>query len=255
MQPPDLQTRIGTDEWVAQVDRRRRSNWWGAVSATWLNLPLLWRYGLVIVLALLLPWLTGQPAVLRLLGVTDNAFVVRTLTGFLIAAMLAIGLNVVVGYAGLLDLGYVAFYGIAGYSYAYLSSHFVTLNGALPNGIHLPTILSVTLVIGFTALVGWLIGSVSIRLLGDYLAIVTLGFGQVYVQLLLTATRVQLPGMARAVDLTRGPNGINGLDGLAFFGLRLSTTVHYYYLFLAVLILLYIAVDHLNRARLGRSWR
>ena len=144
MQPPDLQTRIGTDEWVAQVDRRRRSNWWGAVSATWLNLPLLWRYGLVIVLALLLPWLTGQPAVLRLLGVTDTAFVVRTLTGFLIAAMLAIGLNVVVGYAGLLDLGYVAFYGIAGYSYAYLSSHFVTLNGALPNGIHLPTILSVT---------------------------------------------------------------------------------------------------------------
>jgi branched-chain amino acid transport system permease protein len=255
-QPSDSQPSIGTDEWVAQVDaRRQRQSLSGALAARWLAIPLAVRYALVVALALILPWVTSWPLVLNLLGVTDNAFVVRTLTGFLVAAMLAIGLNVVVGYAGLLDLGYVAFYGIAGYTYAYLSSNFITLGGALPGGIHLPTVISLPLIIAFTALVGWLIGSVSIRLLGDYLAIVTLAFGQIFLQLLLTATRVQLPWMARPVDLTRGPNGINQLDKFSLFGITLTSTQHYYFLFLGILILLYITVDHLHRSRLGRAWR
>jgi branched-chain amino acid transport system permease protein len=249
--------RIGTDEWVSQVEmrRRRRSGLFGALAYGWMAIPLNARYALAILLIAGLPWLTGLPLVLDFLGVTDNAFIVRTIAGFLISAMLAIGLNVVVGYAGLLDLGYVAFYGVAGYTYAYVSSNFVTLGGALPNGIHAPTLVSLPLIIVFTAFVGWLIGSISIRLAGDYLAIVTLGFGQVFLQLLLTATRVQLPGMARPVDLTRGPNGINNLDDLSVFGFTFSTTLHYYYLFLVLLILLFTAVDHLNRSRLGRAWR
>jgi ABC-type branched-subunit amino acid transport system permease subunit len=257
MQPSNPQVRVGTDEWVAQVEGRRqgRKGLWGALGRGWESIPLGVRYGVVIGLIALLPWLTGLPPVLDLLNVTDNAFVVRTVAGFLVAAMLAIGLNVVVGYAGLLDLGYVAFYGIAGYSYAYLSSNFVTLGDAWPEGIHLPTLLSLPLIVLFTALVGWLIGVVSMRLVGDYLAIITLGFGQVFIQLLLTATRVQLPGMERAVDLTRGPNGINDLDRLSFFGFTFSTTLHYYYLFLFLLILIYVAVDHLNHSRLGRAWR
>ncbi|RIK36731.1 MAG: hypothetical protein DCC55_26365 [Chloroflexi bacterium] len=248
---------IGHDQWVAQVEGRRykQSGLWGAVTSGWAAIPLNVRYGLVVALMALAPWLTSLRPVLDLLGVIDNAFVVRILASFLVAAMLAIGLNVVVGFAGLLDLGYVAFYGIAGYTYAYLASDFVTLGGALPGGIHLPTVISLPLIVAFTALIGWLIGSVSIRLAGDYLAIVTLGFGQVFVQLLLTATRVQLPGMARPVDLTRGPNGINELDNLSFFGFTFSTTLHYYYLFLFLLIGVYITVDHLNRSRLGRAWR
>jgi branched-chain amino acid transport system permease protein len=247
--------RIGVDEWVAQVESRQRKGFGDQLAHRWNAIPLPVRYGLFTVTMLLMPWITSLPPVLDLLGVTDNAFVVRTLAVFLIAAMLAIGLNVVVGYAGLLDLGYVAFYGVAGYTYAYLSSDFVTLGGILPGGIHLPTLVSLPLIVILTACVGWFIGSVSIRLLGDYLAIVTLGFGQVFVQLLLTATRVQLPGMARPVDLTRGPNGINELDRLSFFGFTFTSTLHYYYLFLLLLILLYVAVDRLNRSRLGRAWR
>ena len=82
---------------------------------------------------------------------------------FLAFSMLAIGLNVVVGYAGLLDLGYVAFFGIAGYAYAYLSSDFIG------GGVHVPSIISLPLIVVFTAGVGWAIGSSSLRLRGDYL--------------------------------------------------------------------------------------
>src|SRR5688572_1678708 len=131
-------SRIGVDEWVAQAEhrRQRRKGFWGALADAWDAIPVRGRYAAVIVLILALPWLTSLTPVLKVLGVTDNAFVVRTVAGFLVAALLAIGLNVVVGYAGLLDLGYVAFYGVAGYTYAYLSSDFVTLGGALPTGIH-----------------------------------------------------------------------------------------------------------------------
>ncbi|NJR48541.1 MAG: hypothetical protein HC780_02260, partial [Leptolyngbyaceae cyanobacterium CSU_1_3] len=149
------------------------------------------RYGLALLLLVLIPPITASAPVLQLVGVTSNEFMIRIAAQFLVSAMLAIGLNVVVGYAGLLDLGYVAFYGIAGYLYAYLSSNFVTAGEM--NGLHLPTIISLPLIIAITTGVGWAIGAVSIRLVGDYLAIVTLGFGQIFVQLLLSATRVELP--------------------------------------------------------------
>jgi ABC-type branched-subunit amino acid transport system permease subunit len=249
--------RIGVDEWVAQVQerRQRRTGLWGRVVNGWEAIPLRARYGLILLILLTAPWWTGQPWLLKLLGVTDNAFVVSTLTRFLLFAMLAIGLNVVVGYAGLLDLGYIAFFGIAGYGYAYLASDFVTLGGVLPNGIHLPTMLNLPLIVALTALIGWFIGTVSLRLVGDYLAIVTLGFGQVFLQLVLTATRVELPWVAKPVDLTRGPNGINDVDNLSFFGFTINTTTEYFYLFCLLLVLLYIAVDHINRSRIGRAWR
>lgn len=256
-EPDVAPPRIGVDEWAAQVEgrRQRRAGLWGTVINGWEAIPLWLRYGLVLCLLLTAPWWTGQPWLLEILGVTDNAFVVSTLTRFLLFAMLAIGLNVVVGYAGLLDLGYIAFFGIAGYAYAYLASDFVTLGGTLPTGIHLPTLLNLPLIIALTALIGWLIGSVSLRLVGDYLAIVTLGFGQVFLQLVLTATRVQLPWLEKPVDLTRGPNGINNVDDLAFFGFTINTTTEYFYLFCLLLVLLYVAVDHLNRSRIGRAWR
>lgn len=251
MQQGDVNPKIGADEWVTQVEQRRRQQ--NALLRTWQGIPLAVRYGLVLLLLLLVPPLTAAEPVLRLIGVTSNEFIIRIAAQFLISALLAIGLNVVVGYAGLLDLGYVAFYGVAGYLYAYLSSDFVTAGGL--NGIHLPTLVSLPLIIGLTTLVGWAIGAVSIRLVGDYLAIVTLGFGQIFVQLLLSATRVEVPWRDQAVDLTRGPNGINELDNLALPGFTFQSTLHYYYLFLLLLVLVYLAVDHLNRSRIGRGWR
>lgn len=252
---PQTEPRIGTDEWVAQAEsrKRKRSGFWGGVMERWERVPLVWRYALVAVLLILAPLLTGSEAFLELIGSSNNDFIVRTGARFLIFAMLAIGLNVVVGYAGLLDLGYVAFYGLAGYLYAYTSSDFVTVFGS--NGLHLPSLVSVPLIILVTALVGALIGSVSLRLSGDYLAIVTLGFGLVFVQLALTLTRVSLPWLDRPVDFTRGPNGINRLDDISLFGFRFDSTLQYYYLLLVLLSLVYLAVHNLNASRIGRAWR
>ena len=208
------------------------------------------RIGLVAVILIIAPILTNTSPILTLLGISNNDFMVRVGATFLAFGILAVGLNVVVGYAGLLDLGYVAFFGLAGYAYAYLSSDFVS-----PNGIHLPSIISVPLIIAFTALVGWLLGSLSIRLLGDYLAIVTLGFGLLFVQLATTLTRVKFFWLDYTVDLTRGPNGINNLDEIVLFGYEFTSTLQYYFLFLVLLGAVVLVVHHINQSRLGRAWR
>ncbi|MEX1020232.1 MAG: branched-chain amino acid ABC transporter permease [Litorilinea sp.] len=247
--------KVGVDEWVAQVEGRTRryQGGWGRVAYGWQTIPLGVRYALAILIIFAFPFVTATDAVLDGMGIASNDFLVRIGARFLIFAMLAIGLNVVVGYCGLLDLGYVAFFGIAGYSYAYLSSDFIQFAGL--NGVHLPSILSLPLIVLWTALIGLGVGYVAFRFGGDYLAIVTLGFGQVFLQLALTATRVQLPWTERPVDLTRGPNGINRLDDLAFFGFQLETTTHYYLLAALLLIFVYAAVHHLNQSRIGRAWR
>jgi branched-chain amino acid transport system permease protein len=249
--------RIGTDEWVAQVEGRRqeRGGITGTLSRNWERIPRSARYGLGFLLLLIIPTITGSSAFLEAFGIADDGFILRTGVRFLTFAMLAIGLNVVVGYAGLLDLGYIAYMGIAGYLYAYMSSEFVQIRDIIPNGLAVPAILSIPLIMIIVALVGWVIGSASIRLAGDYFAIVTLGFGLVFEQIARTATRVKLPWVERPVDLTRGPNGINRLDDISLFGFTFETTEHYYYLFLALLILLFIVIDNVNRSRTGRSWR
>jgi branched-chain amino acid transport system permease protein len=249
--PPESQALIGVDDWVAQAGqrRRRRSGVWGALANSWEAIPLLWRTGLAALLLILAPLITNTAPVLDLLEISNNDFIIRIGATFLAFAILAIGLNVVVGYAGLLDLGYVAFFGLAGYAYAYLASDFIG------DGIHLPSLLSLPLIVAFTALVGWLLGTVSLRLIGDYLAIVTLGFGLLFVQLTTTLTRVSFFWLDRPVDLTCGPNGINNLDGIALFGYEFRSTVQYYYLFLVLLGLVVLIVHHLNQSRLGRAWR
>jgi len=243
--------RIGTDEWVAQAEarRRRRSGALGKLADRWAALPPIARIGLFALLLLAAPVVTAARPVLDLLGISNNGFIVRIGATFLASSILAVGLNVVVGYAGLLDLGYVAFYGLAGYAYAYLSSDFI--NG----GVHLPSILSVPLIIAFTALMGWFLGSLSIRLYGDYLAIVTLGFGQLFVQLASTLTRVKVFWLDKTVDLTRGPNGINNLDNVVLFGYSFRSTLQYYYLFFVMLAVVLVVVHHMNQSRIGRAWR
>ena len=249
--------KIGSDEWVEQVEERRqkRQGFFGRLADGWEALPIAMRYGLVLLLALAFPIMSSTDLFLDTLGISDNAFLLRTGVRVLTFAILAIGLNVVVGYAGLLDLGYIAFMGIAGYLYAYMSSEFVQIPNLVPYGLAIPSLVSIPLIVLIVAGIGYLIGAVSMRLVGDYLAIVTLGFGQVFLQLALTATRVSLPWRDRPVDLTRGPNGINNLDDISFFGYTIESTFQYYYLFLALLIIVYLVVHHLNQSRVGRSWR
>jgi branched-chain amino acid transport system permease protein len=203
----------------------------------------------------LIPLLTGSDFFLEALNISNNAFIIRTGVRFLTFSIMAIGLTVVVGYAGMLDLGFIAYMGIAGYLYAYMSSEFVKIGDYIPNGLAVPAIISIPIIVAIVALIGWIIGSVSIRLAGDYFAIVTLAVGQTFVILVKVATRVELPWADGPVDFTRGQNGINRLDDISFFGYTFQSTLQYFFLNLALLVLVYVVVSNLNRSRIGRSWR
>src|SRR3989442_7793093 len=154
-------------------------------------------------------------------------------------ATVALGLNVVVGFAGLLDLGYVAFFGIGSYVYAFLASgHF---------GLHLPFFVVVPIVVVATAVSGLLIGAPTLRLRGDYLAIVTLRVGEI--------TYLLLINLDQPVHITRGPSGILRIDPPALAGFTLSRNTEYYYLFLAALALALIASVRLRHSRVGWAWQ
>lgn len=239
------------DEWVAQSKQHQRGldGLGRTLTQSWASLPWMGRMVLIALILVSLPFVTSALPVLSLLRISNNDFIVRIGTTFLAYSILVIGLNIVVGSAGLLDLGYVAFFGLAGYAYAYLSSDFVG------GGLHVPAVLSLPLIVGLTALLGWSIGWFTLRLHGDYLAIITLGVGLLFVQLTSTLTRVQLPWLEQPVDLTRGPNGLNHLDEISLFGYRFGSTWSYYFLFLALLGLVALIVHHLDRSRLGRAWR
>ena len=160
-QPPDT-PRIGVDEWVASVEGRRDrySGLRGAVQRRWDQLPPAARVLAFAAPAAAFPFLTTQ----------GNVFRYGLFT--LVYALLALGLNIVVGFAGLLDLGYVAFFGIGAYLYAILAS---------PQfGHHWQAVVAVPVVVIGTAFLGLLVGLPSRRLFGDYLAILTLFFGQIY---------------------------------------------------------------------------
>lgn len=239
---------FGRDEWVAQVEQRRAAptGWVGRLLARWNALPLGWRFLGVLAAFAVVPLLTSSDYLIRVAG-----------TVCLFAA-LALGLNVVVGFAGLLDLGFVAFYGLGAYAYALLSS------GKFNN--HWPSWASL-LFIGLLSLAfGVLLGLPSLRLLGDYLAIVTLGFGLVFVQLAITMDRVEVPWHAGPIDLTGGSNGLINLDplrlfGLSFgaplrlFGFEFSSVALYFYALLIWLGVVLLLVYRLNQSRIGRAWR
>src|ERR1700749_3588246 len=140
---------------------------------------------------------------------------VRILDVALLYMMLALGLNIVVGYAGCLDLGYVAFYAVGAYLFGLLASPHLTdtfdwFKNTFTHGLH----ASVWLVIPLGALVaatfGVLLGAPTLRLRGDYLAIVTLGFGEII--------RVFLNNLDAPVNITNGPKGIETIDSIKMFG-------------------------------------
>ncbi|MCA9902380.1 MAG: branched-chain amino acid ABC transporter permease [Anaerolineae bacterium] len=229
--------RIGIDEWVASYESR-------LARGTGI------REGVRRLVALLPEWLwlmLGLAAVLAVPMLSVNDYLLRVLGGIALTIMLGTGLTLVTGYAGLLDLGYIAFYGLGAYGYAYLSSDFT--------GIHLPIFVSLPLIVLSCSLIGGLLGMVSLRLSGDYLAIATLGFGLIFVQFLLTFNRIWLPGLERPIDLTGGPNGIVRLDGLNI-GIVQLDHLHVMYLVLVLAAVLLLTILHrLNRSPVGRSWR
>jgi branched-chain amino acid transport system permease protein len=228
--------KIGVDQWVEQYAKRvsEKTGLSGLIQRVGARLPV-WAWLIImVIIGFALPLLTSNDLVIRIAG------------NVALMGILALGLNIVVGFSGLLDLGFVAFYGIGAYAYAYLSSDFT--------GIHLPTWETLILITVVSALFGLLLGLPSLRLIGDYLAIVTLGFGQIFVQLMTSMTRVSLPGFAKPVDLTGGPNGIVKLDPLRFFGFSASSVTDYYLILLVVLALVMLVVYHLYRSRIGRAW-
>jgi ABC-type branched-subunit amino acid transport system permease subunit len=168
--------------------------------------------------------------------VDGNAGQINVLVNAGIYLILAIGLNIVVGYAGLLDLGYAAFFAIGSYAYAIVASPQFNIHVAF-----WPMLILASLV---AALFGIALGAPTLRLRGDYLAIVTLGFGEIVPQTFLNLDTI-----------TGGPNGISNIDGATFFGYKFGLNpVPYYYLTLVVIaISLWLAVN-LRSSRLGRAW-
>lgn len=150
--------------------------------------------------------------------------------------LLALGLNIVVGFAGLLDLGYAAFFAIGSYAFAMLAS---------PQfGIHIPFWVMLFLASGIAAVFGILLGAPTLRLRGDYLAIVTLGFGEIVPQTFLNLSQ-----------WTGGPNGISSLDQPTILGYRFGFNVlPYYYVMLALIAFAVIVARNLRDSRLGRAW-
>ena len=227
--------KIGADEWVERSSERIEAR--GALRARWDRLAPGYKLAAVVVAAALFPLLASSD------------FSIRVGVNTLLLVMLALGLNVVVGWAGLLDLGYVAFYGFGAYGYALLSSD------QLGDGVHLPSLLSVPIVVVAAGLLGLLLGLPSRRLLGDYLAIVTLFFGQVFVELVTNLDRVTLPGADEPISLTGGPNGIPGVDPVSLFGHDIITTRGYYWLLLVLVVAVVLVLHLLDTSRTGRAWR
>jgi ABC-type branched-subunit amino acid transport system permease subunit len=223
--PPEGEgPQIGRDQWVAthetRTERERRIvRWYDRV-------PPPARIAGLALLTVPLPFLVN----------TGDLYNFGIFT--VVYALLALGLNVTVGMAGLLDLGYVAFFGFGAYVYAIIASPHYDL--------HVQGELAFPLVIALSAVLGLLLGLPSWRLLGDYLAIVTLFFGQAFVFFVGTTN----PG-----GLTGGANGIPDVDPLNFFGFHIVSYRAYYWFALGVFFVVLAMLWSLMRSRTGRAWQ
>jgi len=233
-------------EAIADFSRRARTEraWWVAA-------------GLVL-FGLLYPFLVDTLQSLPVIG--DFVPTTGSMVVMLILTMMALGLNVVVGYAGLLDLGYVAFYAAGAYVAAWFASlqfDQVTLHigsavdGDLP-GIHISMWLVLIAAGVFTTIVGILIGLPTLRLRGDYLAIVTLGFGEIVPQFVRNAD--SLGGF----DLTNGTFGITPIDSFAIGGFVFREQDNkddlYFWTAIGLILFTVFCCIRLRDSRLGRAW-
>ncbi|MBC7454406.1 MAG: ABC transporter ATP-binding protein [Massilia sp.] len=209
---------------------------------------------------------------------------VRIIDIALLYIMLALGLNIVVGFAGLLDLGYIAFFAVGAYltgllaspQFAALLESIVNYSPAIgaalvalmgpdivQNGIHLPAWIVVPLAALVAGFFGALLGAPTLKLRGDYLAIVTLGFGEII--------RIFMNNLNEPINFTNGPQGINGIDPIRVFGVSLAgepgsranvvlgdwsmpSVNAYYFLFLFLCIAIIFVTARLQHSRLGRAW-
>ena len=187
---------------------------------------------------------------------------VRIADTCLLYLMLALGMNIVVGQAGLLDLGYVAFYAVGAYLAAlltspHLSDNFAWIAAMFPAGLHAPWWLTMALAAVLAGGLGVLLGAPTLKLRGDYLAIVTLGFGEI--------VRLLLINLGQPVNITNGAKGVGPIDSISLFGLDLGQPVSiggqplasvtlYYYLFLTLVVLTVILCRRLQHSRIGRAW-
>jgi branched-chain amino acid transport system permease protein len=217
-----------------------------------------WVAAAIITIGALYPFLVDTLQELPLIG----DFVPRTgsVVVMLIFTIMALGLNVVVGYAGLLDLGYVAFYAAGAYVagwFASLQFEQITFHfgSSVPNdqpGIHISMWLVLAAAGVFTLLVGIVIGLPTLRLRGDYLAIVTLGFGEIVPQFVRNADSIG------GFDLTNGTFGIAPIDSLAIGGLVFREEENrddlYFWAALALLLFTVFCCIRLRDSRLGRAW-
>ena len=237
-EPTDPNTpRVGVDEWVASHEQRRsrRAGIFGVVQRQFERVPSPAFYLGFGIVAALVPVLTS------------NGYNIRVGFDTLLYMLLALGLNITVGYAGLLDLGYVAFYGFGAYGYAMLAS---------PQfGIHWDTLAVIPLVVVATALLGLLVALPSRRLLGDYLAIVTLFFGQLLVTVYQNGEAMSALGFTRKYNVTNGPNGIPNIDNFHAFGFHIGSLQAYYYVALVAFLVVLAAVYLVDRSRTGRAWK
>jgi branched-chain amino acid transport system permease protein len=187
---------------------------------------------------------------------------VRILSLALLYVLLALGLNIVVGYAGLLDLGFVAFYAVGAYMYALLASPhlfetFPAIAQLFPNGLHTPIWLVIPLAAFLAAIAGILLGMPVLKLRGDYLAIVTLGFGEII--------RVFMNNLEHPVNITNGPRGLDRIDPMSIAGVslgkplmvgdfRIPSVTMYYWLFLVLVVVSVLICYRLEQSRIGRAW-
>ena len=209
-------------------------------------------------------WIIGAVALLVLpliLQSFGNAWV-RIADLALLYVLLALGLNIVVGYAGLLDLGYVAFYAVGAYLFAlmaspHLADNFAAFAAMFPNGLHTSLWIVIPVAALLAAFFGAMLGAPTLKLRGDYLAIVTLGFGEII--------RIFLNNLDHPVNLTNGPKGLGQIDSVKIFGLDLGKRLElfgfdinsvtlYYYLFLVLVVVSIIICYRLQDSRIGRAW-
>jgi len=182
-----------------------------------------------------LPALTAAALAVVVFPFLVSMYQINIMTTAFMYIMLGLGLNIVVGVAGLLDLGYVAFYAVGAYTYALLNYHF---------GLNFWVCLPIGAALG--ALFGILLGFPVLRLRGDYLAIVTLGFGEI-IRLILENWN----------EFSFGPSGISNIPRPGFFGVEFSLLAHTRYIyFLVVLITIFtiFMVNRLQNSRIGRAW-
>ncbi len=189
----------------------------------------------------------GLLIVIPIVGQTSGTFArVATIIG--IYAILSMGLNIVVGYTGLLNLGYAAFYAVGAYTYAIFASsqanNFMPLGGFPLSGNWFWLFLLIALVV--SGFVGFLLGLPVLRLKGDYLAIVTLGFAEII--------RLLFNNLSKPINITNGPMGITPIQAPMLFSLKLNKPVDYYWIVLVLFILTVLVIRNLQNSRIGRAW-